>query len=403
MTFATTLDGAPCQSVDLLVPSVGIWVAGVTTVEPWAATSPRASLEVGGAVLVGFVEQVETFAGRSIVTLVGGAEGWARNVPHQHHQGPVQLSSVVTQLASAAGESLIFDASLERELGADYVRPSGAGAGLLTRVLAGAPWWVDFAGVTHVGARPARDVTGRIEVLESEDGTAELGFVGELDDVNDVLPGCYLTDESRLGAGVVLTITESCVVSSSAGLRALCRVSRSSTAPAEPSRLAALVASMAAQSDPYRIHARGPFRYRVYDQSGDELRLQIVRSDLTFNGLPDILPVRMVPGVAGFKATLTPGAVVLLDFIEGDPTMPIVTHYSPSDDAGFLPVSIEADATTGIKLGSAVGRALRAGDLIKITGAVVAGVSGTVEGSIALGTSVVAPGIPGVGYSKVEL
>src|SRR5690606_23653254 len=92
----------------------------------------------------------------------------------------------------------------------------------------------------------------------------------------------------------------------------------------------------------------GAWRYRVVRMRGDRVELQAVRRDA---GLPDVLPVSMWPGLAGAHAELTGGAEVLVQFIEGDRTMPIVTHFAGKDGAGWAPANVTLDASTLIKLG----------------------------------------------------
>jgi hypothetical protein len=124
----------------------------------------------------------------------------------------------------------------------------------------------------------------------------------------------------------------------------------------------------------------GLYRYRVVSMAGDRVKLQAVRATA---GLPDILPVSIHPGMAGLSAQLTKGSVVLVTFIEGDPSSPIVTHFAPKGDPGFLPVSAALDAkdlvevgatATEIRLGAGNGRMVCEGDSITVgstTGVVV--------------------------------
>lgn len=91
------------------------------------------------------------------------------------------------------------------------------------------------------------------------------------------------------------------------------------------------------------------YRYRVVDMVGTRCRLQAVSDSL---GLPHLMHVSVLPGVAGAAAVLTPGTVVLVAFIEGDPAQPVVTHFAAEDAAGWVPVSLAFDATTTITLGS---------------------------------------------------
>ena len=92
------------------------------------------------------------------------------------------------------------------------------------------------------------------------------------------------------------------------------------------------------------------YKYRVVQMNpGDNrVHLQSVRKDL---GLPDVLPISIMPGIPGAKSALTEEAIVLVSFIEGDPTQPIVTHFSAPGEVGFVPVSLAINATASITLG----------------------------------------------------
>lgn len=96
----------------------------------------------------------------------------------------------------------------------------------------------------------------------------------------------------------------------------------------------------------------GLTRYRVVKMAGDRAELQVVRKA---SGLPDVLPVAMHPGLAGTWAELAQGAEVLVTFIEGDPGLPIVTHFTPKGDGGFVPVKASVDASNTLDLGKSAG------------------------------------------------
>lgn len=90
----------------------------------------------------------------------------------------------------------------------------------------------------------------------------------------------------------------------------------------------------------YQFHAS--VRYRVVRMAGERVELQVVKRGA---GWPDVLPISIHAGVPGLSAQLRPGSQVLVQFIEGDPAQPIVTHFAPTSDAAWLPVSLRLDAT----------------------------------------------------------
>ena len=70
------------------------------------------------------------------------------------------------------------------------------------------------------------------------------------------------------------------------------------------------------------------------------------------------------------SAVLTPGAVVLVEFIEGNRSLPLITHFSTPDDPAFLPVSVALDASGTVAIGpSASTVALAGGSVVVAPGA----------------------------------
>lgn len=92
-----------------------------------------------------------------------------------------------------------------------------------------------------------------------------------------------------------------------------------------------------------------PRRFRVIEMASDNrVKLQAVVKAL---GLPNVLPVSMSPGMAGVWAKLTPGVLVIVQFVDGDPSMPLITHFEGPDGAGFLPVEATIDAVSVVAIG----------------------------------------------------
>jgi hypothetical protein len=83
--------------------------------------------------------------------------------------------------------------------------------------------------------------------------------------------------------------------------------------------------------------------------SGDRVELQAVRQGA---GLPDVLPVSMQPGVAGAHAKLAGGSIVLVEFIEGDRTLPFVASFAGKDTSGHGPDELDFTVSDTIRLGS---------------------------------------------------
>jgi hypothetical protein len=129
------------------------------------------------------------------------------------------------------------------------------------------------------------------------------------------------------------------------------------------------------------------------------VELQAVRQAA---GLPDALPATQIPGIAGAWAKLANGAEVLVEFIEGDPSQPIVTGFTPKGGGGFVPERLTLGATSENEASDAA----RKGDTVKcLQGPAV--FVGTINGLPA--TGVITPTLPYVlgsitsGSSKVGI
>lgn len=137
--------------------------------------------------------------------------------------------------------------------------------------------------------------------------------------------------------------------------------------------LAALKAFVLQHVEPLKLNAL--VRYRVISVGADKrLSLQIVRKAA---GFPDVLPIDIWPGLPGGHGEPAAGSVVLVTFVEGNPSMPVVTHFARKSDAGFVPVNASLDASSTLRLGEhatdvnaakALGAVIREGDTVSIAG-----------------------------------
>ncbi len=97
-------------------------------------------------------------------------------------------------------------------------------------------------------------------------------------------------------------------------------------------------------------------RYRVVRAQGDRYDLQAVRK----GEWPDLVPCGVQAGAAGYKANLTLGSIVLVSFVEGDPSLPRITAFEEPGQPGFIPISIKISADSGPAPAAA-----RVGDLVR--------------------------------------
>jgi hypothetical protein len=160
-----------------------------------------------------------------------------------------------------------------------------------------------------------------------------------VDDVRAVGIGSILSE--RLDAAQTVRELEIDVSVQGVRVKAWCGGSASTA-----SRLTGAIRAIIASATDGKIY--GLRKYRVTQMSADRVELQVVRRDA---GLPDILPISMWPGLAGAHAALTPGAEVLVEFIDGEPTDPVITHFAGKGGAGFVPVSLAISVSSLLKLG----------------------------------------------------
>lgn len=322
-------------SVRLLTPWRGFWIADVDLDLDATAKVPtgKVALTIGDATpLVGTVDPKASgrFGDTSRVRVLAGGGGWPTIVGgrHFHNDAGVLSTGVYSATAAEVGETVV-DTS-PGFVGRDYVRPTGPASS----VFEGLDWFVTLQGVTIVGKRPPLPPSPSLEVL-SWDPAAQRAEIA-----TDALvqPGTVLVDP-RFGTATIRDVEQSF---SDGGARA---VAWCSEAPS--SRLVdALAAFVRAKAG---LH--GAYRYRVVLQGVDgRLNLQAIDKS---PGLPHLLPITMWPGVPGVSAMLKLSSTVLVEFIGGDRTKPIVTGFEP----GKVPLSVTLDAVA-IQLGDGAVKAV---------------------------------------------
>jgi hypothetical protein len=94
------------------------------------------------------------------------------------------------------------------------------------------------------------------------------------------------------------------------------------------------------------------YRYRVVSQASDgRVTLQAVRK---LAGMPDARALSVLHGAPGVSSRLRLGSLVLVQFIEGDPAQPIVTHFEAEGGPGWRPISLLLDASEELRIGKTV-------------------------------------------------
>jgi hypothetical protein len=205
-------------------------------------------------------------------------------------------------------------------------------------------WWVDYDGTTPVEPHPATTPDASTYEISDYDARARLVQFAT-DDIGAVRIGATLTE--RLDAPLVvreLVITVGGNENDAGMLNVTAWCSDADTARG---RLLDAVRALIRRETAGRIFA--PVRYRVGQMNGDRYELQIVRQA---SGLPNVIPCSAWPGLAGSHSIPADGGECLVQFIEGDPSQPIVTHFAGRDGVGWMPVEAIIAASSLVRLGS---------------------------------------------------
>jgi hypothetical protein len=318
-------------------------------VEP-EALAGRVTLALADVSLTGTIVSGGVAEGKAAYRLVGGAGGWGRVLSAKGYTSDagVKIATVVGDAAREAGETLAGVPTTR--LGSHYARLNGPASHVLHGI-APRGWHVDFAGVTQFGARAATTYAG--------DGTrTRIDTAGRVIEISTeslagLVPGVSV-DGAAPATDVEYTLDAKRLI---ARVYAGARTTR---------RLDAMARILEALAPDLRY--RGVYEFRVVTQEGDRLNLQPVRAA---TGLPDLARVPMRPGMAGLRSNVQLGELVLVAFVDADPSRPVVVAHDAPDAPGWMPLTLELGGPAAL-------------GVARITDPVVAGAfAGTIVGASA--------------------
>lgn len=383
------INGNRLTSLKLTVANVGPWVADVVF-EGAPDVSGKVKLTIGTLELSGTVDPSHngTFGLQRKARVIAGANGWGSNVQPKNYANDagVKARTVVEDAARAVGESLGTVVPTKERIGIAYVRQAGLASRVLEDALGGAPWWVDYDGATQAGPRKATALDAKSYQVLAYDPASKVATLA-VDDPGAVRVGSVLSQ--GLDAPVTVRELELSVNANELRITAWCGGSETGLG-----RLPGLMRAIVERATDNKLF--GKYRYRVVRMDGDRVQCQAVSKAA---GLPDVLPVSMWPGMAGAHAQLTPGAELLLEFIEGDRTLPIITGFAGQDGTGFVPISLgicegPAPAPAAARVGDAVQVTLPPGPfsgtlngVTPISGTITWSPPATAQGTITAGSS----------------
>lgn len=313
-----TLNGHSVLAAHVSIPAWGVWTADVEIGSTEALTG-AVTLVIDDLTLRGTIMSGGAYQTRGRYRIAGGAGGWGRPIPAKAYANDlgVRLSRVLADAAEACGETLGTVATTT--VGTAFLRAEGPAARVLHE-LSPQAWYVDEAGVTQVGRRPAVTYTGTAPRITTDlaRGMIELAPAS----LAGLVPGAVVDGLEAVDVEIALE----------GALRVTIYGRGIADTARLPSALTRIVEGITAG---HRFY--GSWEYRVVARTGERLQLQVVRAS---SGMPDLfyapVPVRAVAGVRVRPAL---GSTVLVSFVDGDPSKPYVAAFTaPTDvDAGFIP------------------------------------------------------------------
>lgn len=314
-----TLGGFSVSKALVQVGAWGTYWIGVDLVEPEVITG-KTTFVCGGVSMACTVMNGGAVDGYAAYRLVGGTGGWGNSVPAKPYldDGGVKVSTVIGDAARTVGEAV--DGLPTTRLGPHYARRVGPASQVL-HALTPFAWRVDFDGVTRFGPRPTTEYKGDAPRTRRSPGVNVIDLATE--DLTGLVPGVTI-DGSAPATDVEYELDEKrLTVRVYAGARSNRRLD------AQRRIVEAMFPNM---------RYSGVHEFRVVTQSGERVNLQPVR---TANGLPPLMNVPIRPGMAGLKAKVMPGSLVLVGFIDQDPSRPAVISHDAADSPGWMPLELD--------------------------------------------------------------
>jgi hypothetical protein len=317
-----TLSGHRVTRARVQLPAWGCWWCECE-IDEEIQLSGRVELKLADLVLVGTVVAGGPSKGSSRYRIAAGAASWGTTIPAKDYAADagVKLRTVVADAAKAAGETLALDSVPTTSIGSKWTRFEGPASRVL-ELAASEAWYVGEDGVTRLGRRARVDFTAQATRGEHDvsRGTLEL----QAEQIATLVPGVVVDGVEATDVQHDLDATR-------------LRTTIWAKAFTQNDRMLAAYSKLIEQLLPDYPY-RGVFEFRVVTQEGERLNLQPVRASL---GLPSLRRVRVRPGLPGCHATVTPGTVVLVQFVNADPARAVVTSFEDAEGPAFMPIFLD--------------------------------------------------------------
>lgn len=419
----STINGHLISNLELHVPAYGPWFCYVTLANEIVGykqsdvkLSGKAKIVIdysaeGGTpslILNGTINNLYSNGVLLPRYLVVGGNGWGNICTSKdyHNDAGVSAYKVLSELASEVGEQILekFPGTLNH----DYIRKSGFASQVLDDICEklSTRWYVDYSGQTYISARkfttpPQKDYN--FIDYNPENKIADLYIYN----LSTVTIGSHIQN-SQLLKPVVITELVHVQEGDTFKTRAVCndftvlnpgasdkfRISNNSGLA---NVMEDIVKKLAVDKNIF-----GKYRYRVISQTSDgRLNLQVVNKNAK---LPDLLLIENC-NVSGVHVEYSPGAIVTVEFLEGDPSLPMVTgtlningSYKPKE----IVFNADKDEHGGVELaykGSVCDILLPP---LQITGTVIINGQGQPLSGVAMSVTAKTLGTVSTGLPKVK-
>jgi len=313
-----SLNGERVTRCALQWPSWGRWFADVD-LDSDAELSGPVTLAIADQTFVGTVLSGGVSDGSASYRIVAGAGGWGKPVPAKGYSDPagVKLATVVGHAAATVGETVVGATSI---LGTHYTRR----AGRASAVLPIGNWYVDAAGVTQIGTYPEAEYSGSATRVRTDRnrGTVELAA----ESLAGLQPGAVVDGIAAVDLEIILDPSRLSVFVSGNVLGSSNEAARRTEA------LRQIFEALFPD-----LYYRGTYEFRVVFQSGEMFTLQPTQSG---PGMPELEGVPVRPGMAGLRADVPLGSRVLVDFINADPSRPVIRSFDDPSAPGWIPIEL---------------------------------------------------------------
>jgi len=323
-----SLNGSRAVTGRVTLPPRGIWTAQISLAESEAIPSD-VNVMVGDLSLSGTAFRAASFAGARSVLIVGGKAGWRKPVSARGytHEAGVKLSSVLGDVASDVGETIVLESDVA--IGPSFTRRRDIAERVLRR-LTGGDWWIAPDGRTRVGPRDSSRILSPF-TIEKYSG-AEGRFHIATENYADWQPGRTFTAPT---VTTPQTISSVSITADNDGQVRLEVLTGPSTEDRLHDRIRAIV-----QDEMSALEFSPTWAYRVAPYEGLiglSSALDVTPEDPS---MPALLRVPLAPELGEVAAPLT-GTRCRVRFRNGDPAQPEICALGATTET---PTSIDTVA-----------------------------------------------------------